>query len=111
MSAETAGDTTIWTPVGAVGELPLDTLRMVRAGGRRVLLVRTETGVHALDNACPHQGYGLVQGELSGDTVTCQWHNWKFRVTDGQCVLGEEDVAAHAVRIEDGQVLVGIHEP
>ena len=51
----------------------------------------------ALDHACPHEGYGLTQGELDGDLLTCAWHNWKFRVDDGACVLGEEDVRTHAV--------------
>jgi hypothetical protein len=26
------------------------------------------------------------------------WHNWKFRVTDGHCTQGEENVTSHHVR-------------
>lgn len=87
-------------------------MKMVKADGRRVCLVRTSTGVHALDHACPHEGYGLTQGELDGEFVTCEWHNWKFRVTDGACVLGEEAVRVHDVEVgDDGAIRVEVNRP
>jgi nitrite reductase/ring-hydroxylating ferredoxin subunit len=89
------------TTFGNIADFPVDSLRMVRIGDRRVCLVHTATGVHAIDNACPHEGYGLTQGSLAGDVLTCQWHNWKFRVDDGTCVLGEEDVTSHHVAVAD----------
>ena len=76
----------------AVDDLPVGSLRMARAGDRRLCVARTASGVYALDHACPHEGYGLTQGVLEGNVLTCAWHNWKFRVDDGACVLGEEDV-------------------
>src|SRR4051794_9127873 len=91
--------------VARESELAIGAMKMVRVGGRRLVLVRTSEGIHALDNACPHEGYGLVQGALEGDLLTCEWHNWKFDVTDGSCVLGEEGVTTHDVRVEDGDVV------
>jgi nitrite reductase/ring-hydroxylating ferredoxin subunit len=88
------------------------TMKMVKVDGRRVCLARTASGVHAIDNACPHQGYGLTQGELEGELVTCEWHNWKFRVTDGACVLGEEAVRVHEVEVDEiGGIRVKINRP
>ena len=87
-------------------------MRMVKVDGHRVCVVRTDDGVHALDHACPHEGYGLTQGELGGDLLTCAWHNWKFRVTDGACVQGEEAVQVHDVDIDlDGGVRVTLVVP
>ena len=80
-------------------DLPIGSMRLARVDGRRLCLVRTADGVHALDHACPHEGYGLTQGTLDGNLLTCAWHNWKFRVDDGTCVLGEEDVRAHPVTV------------
>lgn len=108
--------------VGRLDDLAVGTMQLVKVRGRQVMLVRTSTGVHALDNACPHQGYGLTTGTLTltdgadgspdGDAlVTCMWHNWKFRTSDGACVLGEEDVAVHTVRIEDGDIIVDVEVP
>jgi nitrite reductase/ring-hydroxylating ferredoxin subunit len=60
--------------VAHLDRLAEGTLRMVRVGDHRV---RTGEGVFALDNRCPHEGYGLTQGNLEGNTLTCAWHNWK----------------------------------
>ena len=100
-------------PLGREARRPRRRLdEMVRVGGRRLCLVRTGDGVFALDHACPHEGYGLTQGTLDGDLLTCAWHNWKFRVDDGACVLGEEDVRTHAVTVAaDGALAVTIDEP
>jgi nitrite reductase/ring-hydroxylating ferredoxin subunit len=93
-------------------DLPIGSMRMLKVDGRRVCVVRTASGVHALDHACPHEGYGLTQGELDGDVLTCAWHNWKYRVTDGECLQGEEDVQTHAVEVAaDGAVSVTVTRP
>ena len=97
--------------VGSTTDLAIGEMKMVRAGDDRLVLMRTETGYHALDNACPHQGYGLVTGDLQGELLTCQWHNWKFCVADGTALVGEEAVACHPVRIEGDEILVEINTP
>ncbi len=107
----TAPERTTSAVVARVDDLVEGEMRMAKVGERRVAVIRTASGVHALDNACPHQGYGLVTGALDGELVTCQWHNWKFRVDTGECVLGEENVACHPVTIEDGDVIVSVTEP
>jgi nitrite reductase/ring-hydroxylating ferredoxin subunit len=97
--------------VSHLDDLPVGAMKMVKVAGRRVCLVRTSEGVFALDNACPHQGYGLTQGDLTGDLLTCEWHNWKFRVSDGACVVGEESVQTHEVVVaSDGALHVSIRE-
>lgn len=98
--------------IATLDDLAEGSMKMVKVDGHRVCLARTSSGVHAIDNACPHQGYGLTQGELDGDLVTCEWHNWKFRVTDGACVLGEEAVRVHEVDVDnDGAIRVEINRP
>ena len=93
-------------------DLPVGSLRLVRVQGRKLCLVRTSDGLSALDHACPHEGYGLTQGQLDGDVLTCAWHNWKFRVSDGECVLGEEAVTAHDVDVDEaGRITVTLHQP
>ena len=100
------------TVVGNLADLPEGSLKLIKVEGRRLCLVHTSSGVHALDNACPHEGYGLTTGELDGELLTCAWHNWKFRVSDGRCVLGEEDVRTHAVDVaDDGTLSVALVEP
>lgn len=109
-------DATITDPahveVATLDQLAVPSMRMVRAGGKRLCLVRTGAGVFALDNACPHEGYGMTQGDLDGGTLTCAWHNWKFRVADGACVLGEEGIRSYPVTVtSDGAVVVDVRDP
>ncbi|MEM8705086.1 MAG: Rieske 2Fe-2S domain-containing protein [Actinomycetota bacterium] len=111
-TAAVAADSRTTTAVVAhLDDLAEGEMRMAKVGDHRIAVVRTASGVHALDNACPHQGYGLVTGALDGELLTCQWHNWKFRVDTGACVLGEEDVACHPVTIENGEVSVTVTRP
>jgi nitrite reductase/ring-hydroxylating ferredoxin subunit len=98
--------------VATLDDLAEGSMKMVKVDGHRVCLARTGSGVHAIDHACPHEGYGLTQGELDGDHVTCEWHNWKFRVTDGACVQGEEAVRVHDVDVDEhGGIRVEINRP
>ena len=100
------------TVVGNLAEFPIGSMKLAKVDGRRLCVVHTSTGVHALDNACPHEGYGLTTGDLDGELLTCAWHNWKFRVSDGRCLLGEEDVRTHAVDVaDDGTISISLVEP
>ncbi len=87
-------------------------MKMVRVDDHRLCLIRTSAGVFALDHACPHEGYGMTQGSLDGNLITCAWHNWKFRVDDGTCVVGEEDITTHPATVDDdGAVQVTLRRP
>lgn len=109
MPSEDAGS--VSASVGRVDDLAVGQMKLAKVGAHRVVVARTESGTWALDNACPHQGYGLATGILAGDRITCQWHNWKFCVTDGSCEIGEEDVRSHPVEIRGDEVWVSVTEP
>ena len=57
--------------------------KTVQVGGRLVALFLVGGQVCAIDDVCPHMGASLGAGDVEGDTVTCPWHAWRFRVTDG----------------------------
>jgi nitrite reductase/ring-hydroxylating ferredoxin subunit len=98
--------------VGKVESLPIGQPRTARAGDRRVTLVRTDREVFALEHACPHEGYALAQGDVRGDVLTCAWHNWKFRLDDGVCMFGDEDVRTYPVTVgPGGEVRVELTDP
>ena len=100
------------TRVAHIDDLAVGSMKMVRVDEQRLCLVRTSEGVFALDHACPHEGYGMTQGSLDGNLITCAWHNWKFRVDDGTCVIGEEDINTHATTVDsEGGVQVTLRRP
>jgi hypothetical protein len=54
----------------------------------------------------------MTQGSLDGNLITCAWHNWKFRVDDGECVVGEENINTHQATVDDdGAVRVTLRQP
>jgi nitrite reductase/ring-hydroxylating ferredoxin subunit/DNA-binding GntR family transcriptional regulator len=98
-----------WTPAFPLEDLEPGSAKLLKTDTHRVALFRTDAGeVFAVDNACPHEGYPLVQGEVKGCTLTCQWHNFKFDLRDGACLKGDEDVPHYATRIEDGTIEVDL---
>jgi len=85
---------------------------VVKFGPRQIAIFLHDGEVYALDNRCPHEGYPLAEGTIDGDCLlTCNWHNWKFRLADGQCVLGGDDVRTYATRLDDGVVWINTDDP
>lgn len=35
---------------------------------------------------CPHLEGPLFQGTLSGATITCPWHQWRYDLRSGRCI-------------------------
>jgi nitrite reductase/ring-hydroxylating ferredoxin subunit len=91
--------------LGLLAEFPEGSLVLRKdAEGRRYACVREGGSVHAIDDACPHQGYPLSQGCVKGGVLTCEWHNWKFDLASGACTFGGEAVRRYPTHVEDGRV-------
>ena len=99
-----------WIKAARVSELQERGRALVRHGKRQLALFSVGDVVYAVDNRCPHEGYPLLQGSVDDDTcqLTCQWHNWKFELETGECVLGEDHVRSYPTRIEDDWVCVDV---
>ena len=79
---------------------------------KQIALFSVAGSVYAIDNRCPHEGYPLAEGQVDGGCMlTCNWHNWKFRLTDGRCVLGGDNVRVYETRVDDGHVWVDLSDP
>lgn len=65
-------------------ELWIGELRQVRVHGGRVLLVRTDAGIFAYEDRCPHLGLPLSEGQLDGHTLTCAAHQFQFDAATGE---------------------------
>lgn len=89
-------------------DLPLGRPRCVQAHGCRIALVRTEAGVFALDDACPHRGGPLSEGDVEDGALACPIHGWAFELSTGQ-MRGTSGVRVGTYPVEevDGEVRVG----
>jgi nitrite reductase/ring-hydroxylating ferredoxin subunit len=86
--------------------------KVVRKGGKQVLLIASGGRIFAVANRCPHEGYPLSEGTLGPPCVlTCDWHNWKFDLASGETLVGRDPVRAYPVRLEDGEIAVDLADP
>lgn len=91
--------------------VPLDAL-----GPRGRTVVETEVGPvavflvdgrpYAVENACPHEGNPLAEGEVAGGVLTCVFHLWRFDLETGACLYGDAPLRRHEARIQGEDVLV-----
>jgi nitrite reductase/ring-hydroxylating ferredoxin subunit len=98
-----------WVDVLSEAELATKSKAIVRVEGRQILLLKTERGIFACNNRCPHEGYPLSEGVLSaGCILTCNWHNWKFDLESGATLIGGDVLPRYKVKLEDGRILLDI---
>lgn len=72
-----------------------------KLGHKQILLLEVEGKYFALDNRCPHEGYPLSQGSTDNKScvLTCNWHNWKFDLKSGECLLGGDNVRTYPISV------------
>lgn len=66
-----------------VGEITEGEGKTVSVNGKLVALFHCDGELKAIDDMCPHMGASLAGGHVEGDIVTCPWHAWRFRLSDG----------------------------
>ena len=84
--------------------------RLVEVKGKQLALFNVGGQFFALDNTCTHRSGPLVEGEVSGNEVTCPWHGAKFDVRTGE-VMGppaQRAVARYDVRVTGTDIEVEI---
>lgn len=79
---------------------------LVTLDGREIVLFLVGDRVHAFDNACPHAGNPLVDGELRGETLRCVYHLWEFDLETGACLAGETPARTYETTIANDEVLI-----
>ena len=81
--------------------------KTVAVGNKLIAVFRVGEEFHAIDDACPHMGASLAGGHLENNIVTCPWHAWRFRVTDGAWADNPRvKTNCSPVRVADGALQV-----
>jgi nitrite reductase/ring-hydroxylating ferredoxin subunit len=92
--------------------VPADVLAGDRAvvdgDGRRILLLRVAGEIHAFDNACPHEGNPLVDGDVLGDQLECAYHGWRFDLRTGACLYGDDAARRFETAVRGDEILIRI---
>jgi len=86
--------------------------KVVRKNGKQVLLIAAGERIFAIANRCPHEGYPLSEGTLGTDCLlTCNWHNWKFDLRNGEALVGRDPVRTYPVELRDNDIFVDLRDP
>jgi nitrite reductase/ring-hydroxylating ferredoxin subunit len=99
--------------VATLADVPSTRGLCVTVAGLSIGLFRVGDSIHAMENACPHQGDPLSEGDLLGPIVTCLSHGWQFDVRTG---FRPEDadgwpIPCFEVKIDGGDVWVDVARP
>ncbi len=101
-----------WIAAIALCDLQKRGRKVLKIGTKQIALFYLKDRVYAVNNRCPHQGYPLIEGDLNKNCIlTCNWHNWKFNLTDGSTLVGGDQLRSYEVRIDDGEVYIDISDP
>jgi nitrite reductase (NADH) small subunit len=81
----------------------------VNLGEAQVGLFRTAQGLFAINNVCPHRGAPLNDGFVHDGAVTCPWHQWDFKLSDGACVnVPNVRITTYPVEDREGKIWVNL---
>ena len=99
--------------LGPGSEIPVGEGRAYTVEGEQVAVFRLRGQdpdggpLRAMQATCPHAGGPLADGQLDGRKVVCPLHNHVFSLVDGSCSSGDFTVRMYAVRVEDGEIVLG----
>jgi uncharacterized membrane protein/nitrite reductase/ring-hydroxylating ferredoxin subunit len=87
-------------------DLKVDQMKLLRVGGKRIVLARTEHAYVAFDDRCTHRGGSLAGGVMMCGTVQCLWHGSQFDVGTGKVKAGpaHDGISVYRVIEENGDV-------
>jgi nitrite reductase (NADH) small subunit len=99
-----------WMRVTPTENIPPLEGRSVQIGGREIAIFNLHGRFVTIENKCPHKGGPLCDGIVSGTTVVCPLHGWRFDLDTGLAVRASLPacVTTFPTRVEDGVILVDI---
>ncbi len=92
-----------------VGDVPMQSAKRVVVDGTAIAVVRTRTGVYAVEDRCSHADVALSEGEVEDCSIECWLHGSAFDLRNGVplSLPAIEPVATYAVRVVgDGDAAV-----
>ena len=92
--------------VAKASEIALGAFKPVAAGGKRLLVCRTEAGFFVIDDTCTHDDGPLAEGFLDGAAIECPRHGARFDVTTGRvlCLPAAVGITSYPVRVDGDEV-------
>lgn len=100
-----------WIRVTECENIPLREGRAIQVGDREVAIFNLGDRFLAVENRCPHRNGPLADGIVSGTSIVCPLHAWKFSLETGQGMGGPAAascVEAFPTRVEHDVILLAL---
>jgi nitrite reductase (NADH) small subunit/3-phenylpropionate/trans-cinnamate dioxygenase ferredoxin subunit len=82
---------------------------MVQVANKLIAVFLFEGKYFAIDDTCPHMGESLSRGDVEKGIVTCPWHAWRFRLSDGAWADNPRiRISSYPVREMNGEIQVEV---
>ena len=97
----------VWIRIAYCNDIPVREGRAVRVRHREIAIFNLGNRFLAVENRCPHRGGPLADGIVSGSTIVCPLHAWKFSLETGVGVSATSRsscVETFLTRVEGGIV-------
>ena len=98
------------TKVCEIDQLENESLREFKVAGEKIVVVKINDKVYALENRCSHEDYPLSDGWVDEGRVCCSMHGEQFDPSTGDALTlpAYENIRAFPVHINDGTVEIEI---
>lgn len=98
--------------IAKVGEIADGDARTVSGPGKVISVFRVGEEYFAIDDMCPHMGASLAGGFVENQIVTCPWHYWRFRLTDGAWADNPRiKIGSYPVRVVGDEIQLEVPDP
>ena len=95
-----------------VGDVTEGEGRAFEVGNKLIAVFLDQGRWYAVDDLCPHMGASLAGGYVEKGVVTCPWHAWRFRLTDGTWAdYSKIKIGCYPVRVVEGDIQVQVPDP
>ena len=95
-----------------VEELPEGEAKAVQVHDKIIAVFHHGGEFFAIDDTCPHMGASLCGGHVENGIVTCAWHAWRFRISDGTWADNPKiKIGSYPVHVIDGEIRVEVAAP
>ena len=99
-----------WHRVARASEVAKEEPRAVRVGDDLIAIYNVDGTFYATADVCTHEFATLSEGYVEGDEIECPLHAGRFHIPSGKAVSAPvtEDLRTYPVKVEDGDIYVGI---
>ena len=89
-------------------------LHLVDVDGTKIILVRTEDELFAIQDVCPHQRRPLSTGTVEGSLLTCEHHGIEIDLASGKVKVDMgyfnlDDIQIYPIEERDGEIWLTPH--